>query len=168
MRAAQKNSFGSNLPEINHSRQNVISHPIISLAQFFFVLVSFQPQRKLTARMRVLAAASCELPQWSGLQLDDFQVTCAPVRGWVRFCFPVTSIQLRGFLLPLDDHLCLSLVLPPSIHGCKFLARWRKKSTALPTKPGSSPPASTIRKAVCCLCVCQTLSSATSASDTVT
>src|SRR5271157_1681172 len=97
MRAAQKNSFGSNLPEINHSRQNVILHPIISLAQFFFVLVSFQPQRKLTARMRVLTAVSCELPQWSGLQFDDFQETSAPVRGCVRFCFPLTSIQLRGF-----------------------------------------------------------------------
>src|SRR5271157_2720582 len=46
--------------------------------------------------MRVLAATSCELPQWSGLQFDDFQLTCAPVRGWVRFCFPLTSIQLRG------------------------------------------------------------------------
>src|SRR5271166_6275167 len=46
--------------------------------------------------MRVLAAASCELPQWSGLQFDDFPETSAPVRGCVRFCFPLTSIQLRG------------------------------------------------------------------------
>src|SRR5271157_490446 len=47
--------------------------------------------------MRVLAAASCELPQWSGLQFDDFPETSAPVRGCVRFCFPLTSIQMRGF-----------------------------------------------------------------------
>jgi len=33
---SSKKNCGSNLPEINHSRQNFISYPIISLAQIFF------------------------------------------------------------------------------------------------------------------------------------
>jgi hypothetical protein len=64
-----KKNFGSNLPEINHSQQNMIAHPIISVAHFFF-RASILPatKKKLTARMRVLAATSFELPRWSGLQ----------------------------------------------------------------------------------------------------
>jgi hypothetical protein len=47
MRAALEKKLSSNLPEINHSQQNLISHPIISLAHFFF-RASILPATKKT------------------------------------------------------------------------------------------------------------------------
>jgi len=70
--------FRSNFPEINHSRKKMIAHPIISLARISFRASILPATKKLTAQMQVQC---CEVPHWSGLLFDDFDLTCAPVCG---------------------------------------------------------------------------------------